>query len=330
MVAARVGGGFHMEPPVPSADDLYCPGLAPRHERHLLRAVQTVLSTHGLSSLIAAWLPLRDLATVASLCSDVLLDEHFWRQCCMRDYRVEQRYQASWLETIKDAAASRFAAPICEVGAAGLRMLVVGDVGVGKAAYVERLTGNLASMKELSKKSVIEVDFAFRSVRVAATDIRLLVCPVASPAYFRGGWRGARVCMVCYDVTNRASFERCRGLWLPLLAAQAARGCVIGLVACKCDLTDKRQVSCDEGAALAEQGTRWLGSRVVHFTETSSQTGAGVEASAARCLRSALLLSDVRTDPLEAPGCCGAGSSGADVCSPTMPACCPASGCSVM
>ena len=75
--------------------------------------------------------------------------------------------------------------------------------------------------------------------------------------------------VVCYDITQKASFDHVTS-WIE--EARKIRGdqVQIILVGNKIDLAEKRQVSTEEGQALADQ----LG---IKFTEASAKVGMNVK-----------------------------------------------------
>eukprot|EP00657_Telonema_sp_P-1_P004108 TRINITY_DN19512_c0_g1_i1.p1 TRINITY_DN19512_c0_g1~~TRINITY_DN19512_c0_g1_i1.p1 ORF type:complete len:125 (-),score=29.92 TRINITY_DN19512_c0_g1_i1:94-468(-) len=90
-----------------------------------------------------------------------------------------------------------------------------------------------------------------------------------------------------YDLTDRDSFDDVSTRWMEDIEQNAPEDVVVGLVGCKSDLSRKRRVSTEEGAALAVELGERLGQRV-WFTETSSKTDARVDQACLRMVRSAL------------------------------------------
>jgi len=81
------------------------------------------------------------------------------------------------------------------------------------------------------------------------------------PSYIRD----SSVAIVVYDITNRASFLNTEQ-WIEDVRSERGNDVVIMLVANKTDLSDKRQVSSDEGEKRAKD----FG---VMFIETSAKVG---------------------------------------------------------
>lgn len=75
--------------------------------------------------------------------------------------------------------------------------------------------------------------------------------------------------MVCYDITERASFEHAES-WVARVRREAEAGCVLAVVGTKLDLAaEAREVAVDEAAAFAER-------HGALFFETSALSGAKV------------------------------------------------------
>uniref|UniRef100_A0A7S4BCK1 Uncharacterized protein n=2 Tax=Chrysotila carterae TaxID=13221 RepID=A0A7S4BCK1_CHRCT len=85
--------------------------------------------------------------------------------------------------------------------------------------------------------------------------------------------RGARAAIICFDLTNRSSFESVQKKWIKKVLDEAEQGCHICLVGTKIDLIQAQQasraVSKEEVEALAQQ-------HHAHVFETSARAGTGV------------------------------------------------------
>lgn len=114
--------------------------------------------------------------------------------------------------------------------------------------------------------------------KVAGRDrIKLTIWDTAGQERFRSlsssYYRGAQGVIIVYDVTRRDTFDALRRDWLPELETYADLDqLVLMLVGNKIDLHHQRQVSADEGRALAR-------SLAALFMETSAKTSVGVAAA---------------------------------------------------
>jgi len=145
------------------------------------------------------------------------------------------------------------------------KVIVVGDAATGKTAVTMRwATGTFSE----SYRMTIGVDFAVKIVEADGKKVKLSVWDTAGqerfshirPMYFRG----ARGGFIVFDVTNRKSFENV-SLWLEEVQKHCENIPLL-LIGNKIDLEDQREVSSEEGEALAKK----LG---LPFFETSAKTG---------------------------------------------------------
>lgn len=152
-----------------------------------------------------------------------------------------------------------------------LKVVLVGDAGVGKTCIVNRFT---------------ESTFTHHTASTAGASFRYKVCIHDGCQVTLGLWdtagqarcdnlqsfycRGALAAVVCYSVADRASFESVAA-WVRRVRREADPGCVIAMVATKSDLAadGRREVTVDEGSAAAAANGAL-------FFETSARSGARV------------------------------------------------------
>ena len=79
----------------------------------------------------------------------------------------------------------------------------------------------------------------------------------------------SQVAVVCYDITSRQSFENVKS-WVEQARQIRGEAVTMIIVGNKIDLAEKRQVSTEDGQALANE----LGTM---FTETSAKVGINVK-----------------------------------------------------
>jgi len=152
------------------------------------------------------------------------------------------------------------------------RLILIGDTTVGKSTLLRYFTDGKFS--EVSDPTV-GVDFFARLVQVRdGTKIKLQLWDTAGQERFRSitksYYRNSVGAVVCYDITNRSSFDK-----VPTWMSEAKKQIeplepVILLVGCKGDLNEERQVPTEEAFSHATA----LG---LHFLETSAKTGKNVE-----------------------------------------------------
>jgi Ras-related protein Rab-6A len=146
------------------------------------------------------------------------------------------------------------------------KVVIVGDGGVGKSTMVQRLTTG----QFIPQKITIGTDLATYDIDINDKPSRLQIWDFAGEKRFRlflpNYARGARGCIICYDITRRTSFDNLTE-WYDIVN-QNARNPVFVLVGEKLDLADVRRSVETEQAEEFKQKYR-----LDHFFETSSKSG---------------------------------------------------------
>jgi len=154
-----------------------------------------------------------------------------------------------------------------------LKLVLLGQPGVGKTCLVYRYLYNTFG----ETISTIGASFAMKKVEDAGRPCNLGIWDTAGQERFDSlssfYCRGARAAIICYDVTDRASFESLQTKWIRKVTDEAEAGCHICLVGTKLDLVQAgvatRAVKLEEVEALAAKHHG-------HVFETSAKQGAGV------------------------------------------------------
>lgn len=145
------------------------------------------------------------------------------------------------------------------------KVLVVGDSGCGKSSITIRLSEDVFFT---DYASTIAIDFRMHLMRYKGFVARLNVWDTAGQERFSSVtasfYRGANGVLLCFDITNRQSFEHCSN-WLDRIKMQAMPGVPIILVGCKLDEARNRAVNENEAAA-------WARSHGMGYLETSAKT----------------------------------------------------------
>jgi Ras-related protein Rab-8A len=150
------------------------------------------------------------------------------------------------------------------------KLLLIGNSGVGKSCTLLRFTDDSFTPSFIT---TIGIDFKIRTIEVDDKRIKLQVWDTAGQERFRtittAYYRGAMGVIIVYDVTDRNSFDQVDS-WYQNVEEYARDKVSIVLIGNKCDLTDKRVITTDEGRRLAKR----LG---VNFFETSAKDKTGVD-----------------------------------------------------
>ncbi|ELR24839.1 Rab8/RabEfamily small GTPase, putative [Acanthamoeba castellanii str. Neff] len=145
-----------------------------------------------------------------------------------------------------------------------LKMLLVGDSGVGKSCLLQRFSDGTFTH---SFMPTIGIDFKVRTVPIEGKEIKLQLWDTAGQERFRtitaAYYRGGHGVVLVYDVTDQNSFSHIK-IWMKGIEQHASQGVNKILVGNKADMDDKR------GQELAEKYG-------IRFYETSAKTGQNVD-----------------------------------------------------
>ena len=133
-----------------------------------------------------------------------------------------------------------------------LKLIIVGDIGVGKSNILLRFVRN--QFKD-EYKTTIGVDFAEKKTDYNGKAYKIQLWDTTGQEQFRSITRGYYKNSVCsfvvYDITNRSSFENSK-VWIDDCKSYMSKKVIIVLIGNKCDLEEERQVTIDEGQELAD------------------------------------------------------------------------------
>lgn len=151
-----------------------------------------------------------------------------------------------------------------------LKLLLVGDSGVGKSSLLLRFTQD--SFEDMSP--TIGVDFKLKYVDIGDKKLKLTIWDTAGQERFRtltsSYYRGAQGIILAYDVTRRETFENLSEIWLREVDMYATvQDAVWMIVGNKIDRSSERAVTREEGIALAR-------SHGCLFLECSAKNRTGV------------------------------------------------------
>ena len=150
------------------------------------------------------------------------------------------------------------------------KLVLLGDQSVGKTSIIIRFTDDKF---DSSYQATIGIDFLSKIMYLEDRTIRLQLWDTAGQERFRSlipsYIRDSSVAVVVYDVTNRTSFIDCEA-WVTNVRSERNAEVPIFLVGNKIDLTEKRQVSTEEGEKKAKE----LGA---FFAETSAKTSVNIK-----------------------------------------------------
>lgn len=154
-----------------------------------------------------------------------------------------------------------------------LKMLLVGSSGVGKSSFMNRVVRDQRPSDQFLP--TIGIDFAIKLLKLNGIQYKLQIWDTAGQERFRtitnAYYRGGEGVLLVYDVSDRASFEHI-SRWYEEAKSSCQNGVSFVLIGNKADVAEeRRQVTCDEGVALAKR-LGWL-----PFMECSCETGSNIE-----------------------------------------------------
>jgi Ras-related protein Rab-6A len=150
------------------------------------------------------------------------------------------------------------------------KLVFLGDQNVGKTSIITRF---MYDSFDTSYQATIGIDFLSKTMYLEDRTVRLQLWDTAGQERFRSlipsYIRDSSVAVVVYDITDRASFLN-TSMWIENVRAERADDVVIMLVGNKNDLSEKRQVTQEEGEELAKNED-------VVFIEASAKEGHNIK-----------------------------------------------------
>lgn len=149
------------------------------------------------------------------------------------------------------------------------KLVILGDSSVGKSCIVHRLlTNDFIEFHE----STIGSSFSTQSITVNGRTVNFEIWDTAGQERYRSlapmYYRGAKVALVVYDVTNKQSFIGAKR-WVSVLSSTDLPELIIVLVGNKVDM-EHREVTHDEGNLFAVENG-------ILFYETSAKINVNIQ-----------------------------------------------------
>jgi len=146
-----------------------------------------------------------------------------------------------------------------------LKIVLIGDSGVGKTNLLGRFTRNAF---EDNTRNTIGVDFSAHDMQVNNKTVKAQFWDTAGQEKYRAiasaYYKNAHGAIIVYDITRRDSFENVDN-WLKELRENGEKNIQIMVVGNKCDLEHERQVTKEDSRKFAE-------ARGLYYMETSAKT----------------------------------------------------------
>ncbi|XP_052105755.1 ras-related protein Rab-6A isoform X3 [Mytilus californianus] len=150
------------------------------------------------------------------------------------------------------------------------KLAFLGEAAVGKTSLITRF---MYDSFDNTYQATIGIDFLSKTMYLEDRTIRLQLWDTAGQERFRSlipsYIRDSSVAVVVYDITNANSFQQ-TSKWIDDVRTERGSDVIIMLVGNKTDLSDKRQVTSEEGERKAKELN-------VMFIETSAKAGYNVK-----------------------------------------------------
>eukprot|EP00164_Ancoracysta_twista_P004201 GFYU01005653.1.p1 GENE.GFYU01005653.1~~GFYU01005653.1.p1 ORF type:complete len:205 (-),score=38.29 GFYU01005653.1:36-650(-) len=158
-------------------------------------------------------------------------------------------------------------------GAPHLKVVLLGAHNVGKSSLVERFTkDNFTDNKPMT----VGAAFTAKPMTVDGQTLTVGVWDTAGTERFesmaRIYYRSAQCAIVCYDVANKASFDKLK-FWVDELKKNE-QNCVVAIAATKCDLLDDTERAVPKDDVI--QYAKMLGASTT-VVDTSAKSGANID-----------------------------------------------------
>lgn len=151
------------------------------------------------------------------------------------------------------------------------KLVFLGDQGVGKTSIITRF---MYDSFDKNYQATIGIDFLSKTMYLEDRTVRLQLWDTAGQERFRSlipsYIRDSSVAVVVFDITNRASFLN-TSKWIEDVRNERGNDVIIILVGNKTDLSEKRQVSVEEGEDKANK-------EGIMFIESSAKAGFNIKA----------------------------------------------------
>ena len=150
-----------------------------------------------------------------------------------------------------------------------LKIVILGDSGVGKSNIISRYNGDLFVLGSIS---TIGVEFYTKKILIGDKNIMIQLWDTAGQERFRcitsNYYKGCDGILLVYDITDQYSFENITG-WLNEISFNTNYSIPILLIGNKSDLESNRIINTDQANELANKFN-------IKFIEMSARTNTNI------------------------------------------------------
>ena len=154
----------------------------------------------------------------------------------------------------------------------GIKLVLIGDSGVGKTCIISRFTKNSF---DVNPGSTIGASYASKTIEIPGTDesLDLDIWDTAGQERYKAltkiFFQGAKMAVLVYDITVQKSYESIKNEWLKVLRENGDPDIVTAVAGNKSDLYEKEEVPEQEARDFAKS----IGAI---FCLTSAQNNSGI------------------------------------------------------
>ena len=133
-----------------------------------------------------------------------------------------------------------------------IKMILLGDCGVGKTNIISRYLKNEFTEGELSTTGA---NYAMKKLNINGANFQVNIWDTAGQERYRSVTKmflqDSQILLLCYSITDRKSFEHLN-YWYNLATEISGNNITLGVAANKSDLFEKEQVKDSEGEQYAK------------------------------------------------------------------------------
>ena len=152
------------------------------------------------------------------------------------------------------------------------KIAVLGAAGAGKTSLIDKFVDKRFTT---DYKPTLGASIIAKDISLEDAEVRLVLWDIAGQEKYetvRSMYlNGAQGAILVYDITRRPTYEEIQNKWIKDFQQFGMKSSKYILIGNKADLSDKRNISTEEGQKLAES----LNTKI--FLETSAKTGDNVE-----------------------------------------------------
>ena len=138
-----------------------------------------------------------------------------------------------------------------------VKVVLLGETGVGKTCIISRFVNNLYDDKTTSNLTPAFTTKTMKFARLNGKEIRFDLWDTAGQERFRSVtkslYRDAKVIILVYDITGKETFNEVKDYWYEQIKLNSANDVILGLAGNKCDLYENEVITEEEGKELAKE-----------------------------------------------------------------------------